>query len=204
MLRPEHMQMLRSSAIDDNVIKAREYESITAMESEVYGFAEYQRLGGLLIPLWSVDGHVKGYQLRPDNPRINTKNGKPIKYETPLGQPNQLDVNPLMQERVRLARQAIFVSEGSKKIDSLASKGIPALGLSGVWNWLGKTPQGVQSMPLGDWEDVSIKGSLFIIAFDNDIYYNKSVYAAMRRLANFLKYKQAYQVRILRLPEKGV
>jgi len=202
MLRLEHTAMLRSSAINDDVIAARGYQSIDAPESAAYGFARWQLLGGLLIPLCGVDGSVKGYQLRPDTPRISKTSGKPIKYETPMGQPNHLDVNPLMQPVVRMARQAIFITEGAKKADALASLGIPCISLTGVWNWRGKNDDGGYSA-LADWEDVNIRGSRFIIAFDNDIHINPMVNNALRRLRQWLIYKKADQVNILKLPYDG-
>jgi len=194
--------MLRSSAINDDVIAARGYQSIGAADAADFGFSRAQLLGGLLIPLCGVDGSVKGYQLRPDEPRISNATGKPIKYETPYKQPNYLDVNPLMQPMVRMARQAIFITEGAKKADALASLGIPAISLTGVWNWRGKNDDGGYST-LADWEDVNIRGSRFIIAFDNDIHTNPMVNNALRRLRQWLLYKKAYEVNVLNLPHDG-
>ena len=141
MLSEAHAAMLRASAISDEVIEARGYRSIEANEAKSYGFAKWQSMSGLLIPLCGVDCTVKGHQLRPDEPRLSKK-GNPVKYETPLGQPNTLDINPLVQSEVAKARKAIFITEGAKKADALASFGIPAISLTGVWNWRGKNPDG--------------------------------------------------------------
>jgi len=202
MLREEHTQMLHESAINDEVIAARGYQTIDATEAAGFGFARWQLLGGLLIPLCGVDSRGKGYQLRPDKPRISKASGKPIKYETPMGQHNHLDVNPLMQPLVRMARQAIFITEGAKKADALASFGIPAISLTGVWNWRGKNSDGGYTT-LPDWEDVSMRGSRFVIAFDNDIFTNPMVNEAVRRLKQWLLYRKADTVRVLQLPHDG-
>ena len=202
MLLPEHLDMLHASAINDAVIEARGYQSINAADAEEYGFSYRQRLSGLLIPLWGVDGTVRGYQLRPDTPHISETTGKPIRYETPWGQTNVLDVNPLMQANMRMAKQGFWITEGSKKVDSLASHGITAIGLSGVWNWRGKNSDGGYTT-LADWEDVNIKGSRFVVAYDSDIYTNPMVNSAAKRLKQFLLYRKADSVRVLELPHDG-
>ena len=202
LLSDKHLAMLHSSAINDDVIAARGYKTIDASEAAEYGFSRKQLLSGLLVPVCGVDGSVKGYQLRPDEPRVNDATGKYIKYETPYKQPNYLDVNPLMQPMVRKARQLNFITEGAKKGDALASIGLTAISITGVWNWRGKNEDD-GSTALGDWEDVNVRGSRFIIAFDNDIHTNSMVNLALRRLKQFLLYRKADSVLVLELPYDG-
>ena len=98
-----------------------------------------------------------------------------IKYESLKGQPNVLDVNPTIAAALRAGKQAIFVTEGARKADSLATLGIPALNVSGVYGWRSKNSDGGYT-DLPDWEMVSIKGSRYILAFDSDILTKPSVY----------------------------
>ncbi len=200
-LTPSHYAMLKASAISDEVIAARGYRSIGVAEAKTMGWPGRFACSGLLIPLHRVDGVIGGYQLRPDDPPLG-KSGKPVRYLTLRGQPNMLDVPPTVRNELHKARQAIFITEGAKKGDSLASLGIPCITLTGVYNWRGKNHDGGYT-PLPDWEEVNIKGSLFVIAYDSDALTNYQVYNAMKRLKRWLEFKQAYQVGILTLPQKG-
>jgi len=202
MLSEEHRAMLYESAIDNDVIEARGYRTITSGEAQEYGFASWQCLGGLLLPLWGVDGSSKLPQLRPDYPRTSKKSGKSIKYETPLGATNFLDINPLMRSILHIPEAPIYITEGAKKGDALASIGVAALSLKGVFGWRGRTPEG-QYTTLPDWEDIPIKNRAFVIAFDNDIYTNKMVNDALKRIRTWLLYKGASSAKVLHLPKHG-
>ena len=165
--------MLIDSAISNEVIDARGWKSITASEASAYGFQEYQCRSGLLVPSYGCDGLLKGHQLRADEPRIN-KDGKPVKYDTPTGTGNFLDVNPLMNDWICRADQIIYITEGAKKVDSLASHGY-----------------------------VAIKANHFRIAFDSDIKTNINIANSANELVKFLNYKQAKSVEIIYLPYEG-
>jgi len=193
--------MLIDSAISEEVIAARGWKSISAAEASAYGFQDYQCLSGLLVPSWGCDGELKGHQLRADEPRIN-KDGKAVKYDTPTGTGNSLDVNPLMVESVKTPGSQIYITEGAKKVDSLASHGYVAIGLKGVWGWRGKNQSG-GTTALGDWHDVAIKGNHFKIVFDSDIKINMNILNSANELVNFLNYKKAKSVEIKYLPYEG-
>jgi hypothetical protein len=93
-LLPQHSKKLASSAIADTVTTERGYWSASRKsELEDLGFTRsQQKVPALVIPLCGVTGEVVGYQCRPDEPRW--KDGRRIKYETPTGQRNYLDVPP--------------------------------------------------------------------------------------------------------------
>ena len=198
MLVNEDIVMLRDSGISDEVIEARGYKSVKYHDCPLYLFSEWQCMNGLLIPLHGTDGTIKGHQLRPYKPRTNKK-GKTVKYETPTGESNFLDINPLMLHRIQQPREVIWITEGAKKVDALATIGLPCIGLKGVWGWRGKNPQGGFTT-VADWEDVNIKGNTFVIAFDNDIHTNQMVHDSMYRLKQFLLHRGADTVGILQLP----
>jgi hypothetical protein len=197
-LLPHHLEHLRASAIGGEVIQARGYHSIESAEARELGFTRAQARPGLLIPLWRVDGEVGGYQLRPDEPR--TVKARVVRYETPKGQPNILDVSPTVLEAFHKGRQTIFTTEGAKKADALASLGIPAINIAGVYGWRGKNADNGRTA-LADWEMVNIKGSIFVLAFDSDILTKREVHQALTRLKRFLEGKGALKVRILILPQ---
>lgn len=71
-LTQRHYEMLKASAIADEVIKERGYKTITnAKDLQVLGFSPAQeRAPGLLLPLHSTDGQTPLYVYRPDSPRV--------------------------------------------------------------------------------------------------------------------------------------
>jgi len=205
-LTQAHYDILKARAIDDKLILARGYKSIEADECEDYGFAPWQRFSGLLIPGWGMDGTNKGYQIRPDHPRMDKK-GRPIKYESPHKQHNFLDMNPLisrntLQEVVGAPYTTKAITEGALKGDALGSFGIAAIAITGVWGWRGKNEHQGRTA-LADWHDVAIRGAKFVIVFDSDAFTNPKVAHSARELQRFLVYKGAYSVQVLKLPTQG-
>ena len=197
-LLPHHAALIAASAISLDIVGVRGYRSIGRAEARELGFTPAQSSPGLLVPLWDVWGESAGCQLRPDEPRLDP-DGKPIKYETPRGQRNILDVLPAMRERVRSSREAIFITEGARKADALASLDIPAINLAGVWSWRGTNERGGKTA-LPDWNDINIAGSVFVLAFDRDILTKPSVHAALKALRAYLLARKAYAARVLLLP----
>src|SRR5215217_5198987 len=131
-LPERHRQMLHEeSAISPEIIGGRGYRTVKRADvPEV--FADYQRRSGLLIPLYSPDGTTTGYQLRPDRPRRD-KRSKPIKYETPTGARIIADVHPRMLGAAADPSVPLWITEGVKCGDALASRGCCAISLIGVW-----------------------------------------------------------------------
>ena len=197
-LLEQHRALIAGSAIAPEVATARGYESVTDPHRLLgLGFSEAQaRVPGLLNPLWNADGEVAGYQYRPDVPR--ERDGKAIKYESPPRQRNVLDVNPLMKDKLSGA-QVVFVTEGARKADAIATMGLPCINLAGVYGWRGRNEDGGYTA-LADWETVNVKGSIFVLAFDSDILTKREVHQALSRLRSFLLSKRAEEVRVLVLP----
>src|SRR5829696_2127219 len=133
-LSDSHRRMVfEQSDIRPAVAAARGYRTIRNRSEMPPEFANWQRRCGLLVPTYSPDGKTQGYQLRPDRP-IRRKSGTVPKYETPAGSRITMDVNPLMLDEVRHGDGDLWATEGCKKVDSLASRGEPAVGFIGVWN----------------------------------------------------------------------
>lgn len=93
-LFPQHVSMLAASGITPEHARARGYVSVDT-KARVRSLKVTPKgctVPGLLVPQRGADGSVWGYQYRPDEPRL--RDGKPVKYETPTGQRNGIDVPP--------------------------------------------------------------------------------------------------------------
>ena len=188
LLTSHFRQLSGGSAINVDVIRARGYRSLLGKsELEKLGFSPSQRhVPGMLIPLWGVDGNgIVGYQFRPDSPRLNSK-GKPIKYETPKGATNRLDCPPACQKRLADPRVPLWITEGLKKGDALASLGECVIDLTGIWNWRAKNSFGGITVS-SDFDSIALNDRQVYLAPDSDYATNPSVSQAVRRLAEFLK-----------------
>jgi len=183
-LSHSHHRQLKASDISDDVIAARGYRTIRRRSEVPDAFADWQRRLGLLVPTHSPDGQTKGHQLKPNKP-IRRRDGSAPKYETPTDSTITLDVNPLMLEAVRHGDGDLWITEGCKKVDSLASRGEPALGFIGVWNIA--VPKTKGTVPLPCWQHVRLKGRRVIIVFDADARTNPSVQEALRRAVTMLE-----------------
>ena len=187
LLSPEHRAMLlEESAVASDVVKARGYRTVyKKAELERLGFGRSQRNPpGLLIPIHGPAGGVVLYQFRPDEPRINK--GKPVKYESPTGSRMALDVHPFCREKLGDPTVPLFVTEGIKKGDALASRGLCAVALIGVWNWRGTNGAGGKTA-LPEWENVALNGRRIYVVFDSDVMLKPEVHAALVRLKIFLE-----------------
>src|SRR5918995_554028 len=179
-----HHRQLKASDISDDVIVARGYRTIRRRSEVPDAFADWQRRLGLLVPTHSPDGKTKGHQLKPNKP-IRRKDRSAPKYETPADSTITLDANPLMLEAVRHGDGDLWITEGCKKVDSLASRGEPAVGFIGVWNMA--VPKTKGTVPLPCWQHVRLRGRRVIIVFDADARTNPSVQEALGRAVTMLE-----------------
>src|SRR5581483_2300765 len=191
VLSAAHEQVLLvDSGISAEVVARRGYRTVT-MRAELLrlGFASRQGLvPTLLIPMWSVSGEIVFYQSRPETPRV--VGGKAVKYETPAGATMALDVYQAMRRLLGDPQAPLWVTEGIKKGDALASRGHCAISLLGVWNWRGRNEAG-GATALADWELVALKGRRVLIVFDSDVMLKPAVYGALERLGGFLRQRAA-------------
>jgi len=196
-LNPDHLKMLREgSAISDEVILARGYRTVDNLgELAGLGFGPGQRRRGLLLPLHTTDGGNSLCVLRPDNPRErrDPKTGvtKVLKYELPAGCSVRLDCPPVCQPMLKNPSVPLWVTEGQKKADALASTGSCAIALLGVWNFKGRNSLGGTTF-LADWDYVALDGRYVRIVFDSDIMTKAPVRAALERLTEHLQRKGAH------------
>lgn len=201
LLQP-HLEQLTASAISPAIITERGYRSITShAELARLGFSSAQQhTPGILIPLWGVDGKRIGYQYRPDNPRTS-RQGKPIKYENPLGSSIRLDCPPRCLKSLGDPQVPLWITEGSKKADALASQGACALSLTGVWGFKGKNELGGVVF-LSDWDYIALEKRTVYLAFDSDIITKPPVRQALERLAEHIRRKGA-RLQVINLHQEG-
>ena len=173
-LDERHLNMLtEESAISPEIIAARGYRTIyQPSELELYGFSKSQRRApGLLLPVHPTDGgDPLLYIYRPDSPRIRTNKAgdrKVLKYEIPSGASIRVDCPPVCQPRLKDPSIVLWITEGQKKADALASQGACALALLGVWNWRGTNEQGGVTF-LVDWDHVALNGRDVRLVFDSN------------------------------------
>jgi hypothetical protein len=137
ILKPEHYQQLtEGSAIAPALIQERGYQSLPQPEDLIdrgFSKAQAKTAPALAIPLWDVHGQRHGWQIRPDYPR-QLKDGKVFKYEMPKGDRLILDVHPSVQPLLGDPSVELWITEGVKKGDALASQGLCTIALiGGVW-----------------------------------------------------------------------
>jgi hypothetical protein len=181
-LSDAHRESLVSgSGIDPEAVAERGYFTAYSPDELIsLGFAEYQALTpALVIPVWGAAGKLAFYRCRPDNPRTGTR-GRAVKYEQPPGTPLVLDVPRRSLGDLADTSCRLWVTEGEKKADALASHGECAIALLGVWGW----KRG--GLPLPCWDRVHLVGREVYVCFDSDATRRVEVRRARRALAEYL------------------
>jgi len=202
-LLPQHAALLRASAISPEVAKARGYRSDTVKaDLKRLGFSQSQQLvPALALPVWQLGREIAFHQIRPDDPRL--RDGKKVKYETPPKVRMVLDVSPTVRHLLADPSVPLWITEGIRKGDALASLGLCAIALLGVWNWRGKNAKG-GSAALADWDGVALKAAdgaprSVYLCFDSDVIQKPEVRQALARLKEFLESRGA-EVLVVLLP----
>jgi len=193
-LMPGHQRELEESCISDAVRDARRYETLhdteetrarlKALRVPRWAWRDAMAFPALLLPMYRVTGEEIGVQFKPAIPQ-EAPGGKRQKYASQSGVPNHLDVPPSVADMVRDPTSPLWVTEGIKKADCLASFGKPVITLTGVFNWRSKHGT------LGDWEDIPLAGRSVVVCFDSDAREKRNVLLAMQRFGKWLESKGA-------------
>lgn len=199
-LRPEHAQMLQASGLTPAQAYARNYRSVEEKSRlDQIGITRAARnVPGLLVPQLRADGSCWGYQYRPNSPRL--RDGKPVKYETPTGQRNGIDVPPGVGPMLGDPSVPLWITEGVKKADAAVVAGLACVALPGVWSWRGRNDVGGK-VAVPDWHDIALNDRRVILAFDGDVARKKSVRHALDALTAYLRSKGA-SVEFCHLPDE--
>ena len=120
-------EIIQESAIDPVVAWERGYylEKTKAGLKRIGFGRSQQRAPALVIPRFSPCGDPIPPQIKPNNPHVEERNGKsrPRKYETPAGTGVRLSVPPRAVPMMRDVQKTLYITEGDKKADALASVG---------------------------------------------------------------------------------
>ena len=107
-------ELEQDSSIDPDVVVERGYESIhrpsngdqrsrqqlAALKIPTWATREDSYFPGLLIPMFGPTGQRVSVQWKPRMP-VPNRDGKKLKYASPKGQANRLDVHPRNRDRDR-------------------------------------------------------------------------------------------------------
>ena len=163
-----------------------------------------QQIPGMLFPVYRLgEPEPYTYVLRPERPRLGY-DGKTIKYEWPERVPLCLDVLPRYRAALADVTIPIWITEGAKKADALASAfgaSIVPINLNGVWGWKQRGHDGA-SHPLEDLDHIAWAGRRVVLAFDNDVTRKAEVQDALKALRRHLSSRGAV-VDVLYLPDAG-
>lgn len=207
-LLPQHLEDLKRSGLNEDTIRRCGFQSITRPES-IAKWLKWKTYNGRLgpclgIPFFDLNGKRNGYvRLKPDNPRTG-KNGKPNKYESPVGTGNRAYFPPDTVEAIRSPLQPLIITEGEKKAAKATQEGFPCIGLVGVYGWIKTRPRDKAGKPIGKREltdclrALAWEGRTVYLCFDSDVMDNRNVQWAERHLAKVLTGHGAI-VKIVRL-----
>jgi putative DNA primase/helicase len=220
-LRPSDLDHLSRSGIDAALAERallRRVDSATGADIVCRkGTGDYS---GIAIPyMCPRTNRVRDYRLRRDNPEMEWSNGvlKPRdKYLAPPGRGNMFYFVPGTEVSwLEDSTLPILIVEGEKK--AIAASALARLradrsrwltvGLSGVWNWRGKTGRTEGSHggwadvkgTISDWDTVVWQRREVTILFDSNVHTNESVAIARRMLAQELRSRGAI-VRFVDIP----
>lgn len=211
-LDTKHRNMLHSSAISDAVITERGYYSLVpgdmANASSLLGVKPAtvkpaMHGGALVIPLRRLgEDPPYGYVLRPDLP-VNGSNGRPRKYLYPSGLTNIFDVLPRHRDALGDPSLPLWLTEGAKKADSLATafdNQIVVVNLNGVHGWRTTNDNGGK-VASPDMQQIAFNGRDVIICPDGDYKTNAHVQQAINTLARLLAARGDTMVYLCSLPQ---
>jgi hypothetical protein len=188
-LAEHHRVMLeRDSAIDPAVITERGYWTARGPGDLVgFGFKPYQirerGFPALIVPQHDPSGERTYSVLRPDHPRT-TSAGRVVKYDQPAGVGLRLDVPPRCVEGLREVSRPLWWTEGAKKSDALASRGLIAVNTPGVEGWRSPTA-------IPDLFGIPLKEREVIVAYDSDLLSKPAVMRAVLALGAWMRQKGA-------------
>jgi hypothetical protein len=189
-LSDHHLHLLTTgSGIAPDVIQERGYRSLRGYAGQAelrrLGFPDFQRhVPGLLLPIHTTDGQVLPIVYRPDTPRL--VEGKPLKYDQLAGSPVRLDCPPRCRPHLSNPDIPLWITEGLRKDDSLASRVACAIGLSGVYGFRVPKKLAPTQPLLPDWRYVQLADRQVTIVFDSDVTTNPDVQHARELLARML------------------
>ena len=205
-LQPHHVDVLTDRGITPDIAHAHGYRSSHGeMDLRRLGYKgdKAKVSGALVIPLHDAEGDVNGYQIRPDDEIAGDRPGTVLKYLSPPGQMNVVDVPVSIGARgtnqVCDPDTPLVVTEGPLKAAAASARGIPCVSIQGVSSYVGTSSQGGKGVYLSDWRQFA-RNRLWIIGYDSDAMQKSEVLRETHRLGEYLSRKQGATVTYLLLP----
>jgi hypothetical protein len=199
---PHHRTELERSGLTPETVRAAGLYSEAALPNitAILGCKRFPQrcLPAIVFPFVDAEGRNGYARIKPDNPRLDN-NKKPIKYESPRGKQNQIYIPPGVAEKLSIAEQELFLTEGEKKSLCATQNSFPCIGLVGVFGW--KPAKSETLTPA--LERVEWKGRRVFINFDSDISEKPEVQDAESRLAAQLQ-KRGAIVKVVRLGKPAI
>ncbi len=208
-LDDRHRDELHASGLTcETIARSGIYSTENAAIREILGWqpkvCDWGR--GMVIPFLQGNGQAPFARVKLDFPRSD-KNGKPIKYESPRKRGNRAYLPPGFDGSLPGATTMV-VTEGEKKSLSVQQRGIPCVGLVGVWGWQEKRRRSDTGRSYGprrlipDLDEIDWKGREAVLIFDSDLVSNSSVALAESRLSEELA-RHGAVVKVARIPAGG-
>ncbi len=178
-LLPHHLDDLRRSGLTDETIRRWGCYSIEADQNWVMSRLGFPHLTppALALPVLTLDLTEPNRNfciIKPDRRRSDNR-GRPVKYESPKNFANRLHLPLSVRDKISDASVPLVISEGQKKGEAAGQRGICAIALFGVNNWLSRV--GESSFPIGDFDSIPLKDRRVILCFDSDAADNSHVAA---------------------------
>jgi len=193
------MEELMASGISEEVVAAAKIESIDAPEAAVRLQRRNCPSGGLAYVYFDLAGKEAFTRVKLDTPIVG-KDGKPRKYESPVGCVQCLFLPPQTITLLDDKSLPLVYTEGEKKALAVVSAGLPAVAVPGV-NGFGKRSReaAAKDPNFPSLTNLDLKGREVFIAFDSDAVTNKQVRRAEDALFLDLLLAQATP-RVIRIP----
>jgi uncharacterized protein DUF3854 len=196
-LSDAHRNHLRTSALTDETIAAAGFWTTENMHvaRAICGWGLRSRAAdlvpALVLPHFALDGTIDYSYLRPDDPPVSRKTGRPIKYLSPKSLPQRPYFVPNVGREAFFEKSIpILFTEGIKKALLLAQvTGLPVISSQGVWMFHDAAHKKVTKKWRLHWDllRVPLAGRSVLIIFDGvDTSHNSGVIRAEARNARLL------------------
>jgi hypothetical protein len=188
-LLPQHAAILSKSAISPEVAEARGYYSLKSRaDVKRLGFLPRQgNVPALGIPIRDVHRRVPFVLIRPDQPR--RKDLRTIKYEQPKNTILTLDVPPSVHPILCDPSKPLWVVDGPRQADAMASSGVACVATLGYRSWRHFRRTGRPL--LSDWDHIRLDGRQVIVAFGSDVFASHAGRADVYEFTCFLQNRGA-------------
>jgi hypothetical protein len=197
------LENLRASGLSTETIRVNglytehDMEKLAALLNRK-GVPDFCLGGALVFPYFDDDGKPNCYaRVRPRFPRKD-REGKPVKYESPVGQPARAYIPPSSRRLLRDGKCPIYLAEGEKKTLALSQLGWAAVGIGGTYSWKVKgTDELIPDLAamMRQQQEVYI-----VFDFDSKPATRQQTAWAARRLARALRKAGAKEVYEIQLP----